>query len=74
MTDIVNYSVLDILVIFSSQCLIQIPARLCWANNVVSTLDNDDREMLDLVSFLDQLTISHPATVDEEMALNACES
>jgi len=37
-------------------------------------LYNDDREMLNLVSFFDQLTVTHPTTVDEEMVFNSCES
>lgn len=73
MSDIIYYDVLDVLIPLSPQCLVQIPARLCWANGIVSTLNDDDRQMLDLVSFLDKLTISHPATIYKEVAFNSCE-
>lgn len=66
--------VLDVLVVLPAECLVQIPACLGRAHDIVPPLDDNDRQMLDLVCVFDQLTILHPSAINKVVGLDSRES
>lgn len=73
-TRVADDLVLDVLVVQPAERLVQIPACLGRAHDIVPSLDDNDRQMLDLVCILDQLTILHPSAVDKVVGLDSRES
>lgn len=73
-TSIADDLVFDVLVVLPAKSLVQIPACLGRANYVVPSLDDDDRQVLDLVRILDQLTVLHESTIDKVVRLDPRES
>ena len=70
---VVDDLIINILVAFPSKRLIEIPTRFRRAYDIIPSLNNYYRKMLDLVGFFNKLSIPEPTTVHKEMAFNSGE-
>lgn len=62
--------VLDVGIALPTERLVQVPTRLRRTYHVIPALHNDDGQVLDLVSIVDELAIPHPAPVDKVVAFD----
>lgn len=70
----VNYVILDFFILFTTKFLIKVPACFDWTHDIVSPLNDDNGEMLNLEGIFNQLSIFHPPTMDKKVRFNSCKS